>query len=200
MDGTGEQGEGFGRRREPNTISWGRRAAAGAAVNPLRVAPWEFSRSQRRFHLIPPSLSHPSCRLSRSKQGMCCWMLSSGCAAALLSLRHTHTGTPQPPLGMAPAAKIPPAQQVLLSPGVFPSDSHSKDLQGEDLELIKCPGSALPVPPNTRLATQKEEDREEISPNFLQNNNSEQFLQQQKHPGISQSLTMARVGRTLNLI
>lgn len=95
MDGAGEQREEFGRRREPNTISWGCRAAVGAAVNPLWVAQILMEISPRPS--LPSSLSHPSSRLPHSRQGMCCWRLSP----ALLSLSHTHTqgaAAAQPPL------------------------------------------------------------------------------------------------------
>lgn len=147
MDGTGEQREEFGRRREPNTISWevhesrcrGRNEFPQCGSTGIFRIPGVGGAQLGDFTTsLPPSppsaIPAPG---SHSRQGICCW----SCAAALLSLSHTHTqreqqhhGRPRNGFttGTAPAGKIPPAQPVLLFPGAFPSDSHSTALQGED--------------------------------------------------------------------
>lgn len=148
-------------------------------MNSLSAAQREFSKSRE---LVEPSSEispHPSfppsaipAPGSRSRQGICCW----SCAAAPLSLTHTHTeGTaaPRPPSERHRQEKSHlPSQccssQVLFQ--VIPTAQASEE-RIETQQCPPCPGSALPISPGHEAGNEKRKKQREISHNFLQNNN-----------------------------
>lgn len=207
MDGTGEQREEFGRRREPNTISWGVQESSCGGRNEFPPC-----RSMGIFQIpgaaggaqlgdfttsLPPSaIPAPG---SHSRQGICCW----SCAAALLSHTHTHreNSSTTAALGMASPqerhrqekshlpSKCCSSFQVFFQ--VIPTAQASKE-RILTLQCPPCPGSA---PPDTRLATKRGRSSTRSPTVSCKTTTSEQGLQ--KLPEISPNLPLAWVGRDL---
>lgn len=167
MDGTGEQREEFGRRREPNTISWevhesrcrGRNEFPQCGSTGIFRIPGVGGAQLGDFTTSLPPLLQPS-QLQALIPGR---ESAAGAVQQPCYLSHTHRGNSSTTAALrtAPAGKIPPAQPVLLFPGAFPSDSHSTALQGMDLNsaVPTLPWLSSPnFPPRTRGWQRKEEE------------------------------------------
>lgn len=153
MDGTGEQREEFGRRREPNTISWGRQQSSCKGSNESTPC-GSMGIFQLLMEIPPhPSLPQPSQLQDPTFQAGNVLLDAQFrlCSSSVIS--HTHTQGAAAPQG--PKSHLPSkccSLQVFFQ--VIPTAKTSK----ERMRTQQCPpclGSALPVPPNTKLTTER---------------------------------------------